>query len=95
MGVNTCAMWVCCKNLGCGRLMCEDHSSKKRCWPGANQYGCYHRVCTEHEKPIKRKLRCYCAMWFVIIFALLAINLGLRAYFGQFGGGEDHEDHEE
>ena len=91
MGVHTCAMWMCCKNLGCGRLMCDDHTSKKRCWPGANKSGIYHRVCVEHEKPIKKKLRCCCAIIVVFIFAMIALNLGIRASLGQFSGHDDDE----
>ena len=36
IGTDTCAMWMCCRNIGCGRFMCDEHTSPRTCWPGAS-----------------------------------------------------------
>ena len=94
MGVNQCNIYLCCKNLGCQRVMCQEHTAKKKCWCGANQHGMNARVCLDCEKPVLKKLRVYCWLMIFFIFLMLALNLGLRWYFGEFGG-RDEDEHEE
>ena len=91
LGVHACSIHMCCKNLGCGRLMCDDHEAKRNCWPGANQWGMNAHVCIEHEKIVLRRLRgCFIGIIITIIFSI-GLNLGIRAALGQFGGREDEE----
>ena len=74
-GVKSCSIQFCCSELGCGKLVCDKHSSKRKCWPGANSWGVRQKVCKECEPEIKRKTCRNCVLIFFIIFLTQCFQL--------------------
>ena len=85
-------IYVCCSQLGCRKMMCNEHTSPKRCWPGANQNGCYSKVCVECAKPVQKKLNIWCGFWIVLIALMMGIHFLVKAAWGGWGEDEEEED---
>ena len=64
--------------------MCQEHTAKRKCWPGANHHGLNHRVCVDDEKRVLRRTRGCCWGGVFTFFLMIALNLGIRAAVGQF-----------
>ena len=57
-GIAKCNIYILLsKNLGCGRSLCEEHCSKRRCWLGANNNGWKNKVCSNCEKDVMKRLK--------------------------------------
>ena len=93
IGKNVCTIYRCCTNLGCNRAMCGEHTSKKKCWCGANQNGCHRTVCKECEPKVIKRLRLACICIFVLVFLCIFVNLGVRVFF-EYLREDEHEEEE-
>ena len=74
LGRYSCALYFCCKNLGCGDLMCEDHKSKIKCWPGVNACGAGQHVCLKDEKRLRKRTLCMFALIFISTLIILVVS---------------------
>mmetsp|Transcript_34092 Transcript_34092/g.42136 ORF Transcript_34092/g.42136 Transcript_34092/m.42136 type:complete len:102 (-) Transcript_34092:133-438(-) len=89
-GKYQCRVYMCCKNLGCGRLMCKDHKNKK-CIKAEGKCGNSQHACLEHEDAAHKCSIFMIVFPIVVILILIAVQLITRFVIA---GDDDEEDHD-
>ena len=60
--------------------MCSEHTSKRKCWPGANKCGASRKVCQEDEQRVLKKGRVMILVYTGIVLLIICVNLSIRQY---------------
>ena len=80
-GVKQCRAIICCKDYGCGRMMCDNHTSRK-CIARNGKHGPPQHVCKKCEPEASRctklifMLPISCMICFLVFFVAISIAGG-------------------